>query len=126
MPKLVDENIIREGVINRDRTIEIENAAAAVRAAVDENLDEFVRSELSDLAQGAVVEREHIPLGTERVVCRQRVAIDARRWTRDSRLLGRRAKPPNIEIRNVLFERRSSKQSLRKPACVSDKLAGFS
>src|SRR5258707_9635046 len=82
--ELVHENVICESVINRDRAIEIENSAAAIGAVVGENLDELVRRELSDFAQRAIVEREHVTLRTKRVVSRERVPIDAGRGTRNS------------------------------------------
>ena len=68
MSKLVNENVIRKRIVRRDRAVEVENAATAVRAIIDEYLDKLVRRKLCDSAQGAVIESQHVSLGSEGVV----------------------------------------------------------
>src|SRR6185295_16956205 len=101
----MNEHVIRERIVDCDRAVEIEDAPAAVRAAVRENLDEFVRRELRDIAKPLVVERENVSFGTESVVSRERIAIDSSRWARDSGLRSRRTQSPDIEIRSMFLER---------------------
>jgi len=56
MAKLVHKDVICESVIYRDRAVKIEDSTAAIGAVVGQNLDELVRSKLSDFSQRAVVE----------------------------------------------------------------------
>ena len=62
MTELMDEDVIRERIVDRDGAVQIEDAAPAVRAAVRENLDEFVRRKLRDIAKPLVIERENVAL----------------------------------------------------------------
>src|ERR1700674_5453301 len=105
MPKLVNEDVIRETVIGRHGAVEVENSAAAISAIVGEDFDEFVWSKLRNLAQRAIIESEHITFGAEGVVsCTQRrVAIGAGRRPGDAALGSRRAKRPHVEVLPVFF-----------------------
>ena len=124
MAKLVNENIIRETVVCGDRAVEVEDSAAAVGAIVCEYLDELVRRKLRDFPQRAIVKREHVTFGAERVVGRahRRVAINAGRRSGDSTLERRRTKRPDVEVLSVFFERRSREQNFGQTASVTLKL----
>src|SRR5689334_5701554 len=104
MTELMHKDIIGERVIDRYRAVQIEDAATAVRAAIRENLDEFVGRELRSLAQPLIIESENVPLRAERVVGRQRVTINSRRRPRNARLICRRTQPPDIEILAMFFK----------------------
>ena len=68
--ELVHEDVGRLGAVGRDRSVLPKDAAAAVGPRVRQNLDEFVRGERGGLAQGAVLERQHVAFGSECVVGR--------------------------------------------------------
>ena len=70
MTKLVHEDVVRESVVRRNRAVEIENSTATVSPIVYQNLDELVRRKLRHFSQRAVIESQHIPFGSERVVSR--------------------------------------------------------
>ena len=62
MSELVDENVICKSVVHSDCAVEIEDAAATIRAIVGENFDEFVRRKLRDFAERVIIEGENIAL----------------------------------------------------------------
>src|SRR5438445_808826 len=60
MPELVDEDVRRPDAVGRDGAVQPEDAAAAVRRAVHEDLHGVVRRVGRDVAERLVVEREHV------------------------------------------------------------------
>ena len=58
--ELVNEDVLGVGAVDRRGRLIVEDAAAAVGPLVDEDLDELVGRRRGSLAQGAVVEREHV------------------------------------------------------------------
>src|SRR6516164_5851303 len=100
MPQLVHEDVRGPERVGSDGAVEVENAAPAVGMAVGENLHRIVRSERGDIAKGAIVESQYIPLGSKGVVGRadRRAVMDAGRWSRDARFLGRGTQPPKIKV----------------------------
>src|SRR6185295_3255500 len=102
--ELMNEDVIRERIVDCNCAVQIEDAPAAVRAAVRENLDEFVRRELRDIPEPLVVERENVSFRSKSVIGRERIAIDSSRWPGDSGLRSRRTQSPDIEIRSMLLE----------------------
>src|SRR6266851_9570479 len=128
MPKLMNEDVVRETIIGGYGAVDVENSATAISSIVGEYLNEFIRSKLGDFAQRVIIEGEHITFGTKGVVsCAQRrVAIDAGRRPRDAALSSGRAKRPHIEIFPVFFEGRGCEQNVCQPAGVRFKLVRLS
>src|SRR5262249_19133097 len=108
--------------------VEIEDAAAAVSATVNDHFDELVRRELRSPAKRAIVERQHISFRSKRVVsgAERRVAIDTGRRSRDPRLRCRRTERPDVKAPAILFKRRSREEHVGKTARISFKLLRFS
>src|SRR6185295_5833287 len=125
MSELVHKNVICKSVVHRDGAVEIKDSAAAVRAAVGEYFDEFVRSKLCDLAQALIVERENVALRSKGIVRRDRVAIDSGGWSRDSGLQRGRTKPPDVKIGAMLFEGRGREEDSDQAARVGLELSEF-
>ena len=50
MAKLMHKNIISKGIVRSDRAVQIEDAASAIGAIVDEDFDKFVRRKLRHFA----------------------------------------------------------------------------
>ena len=98
--KLVNENIIREGIIRCDCTVEIKNAAPAVGTVVGQHFDKLVRRKRCGLAQGVIIKRQNVALRSKCVVgsAEWRVAVDAGGRSRNARLCSGRAQTPDVEI----------------------------
>ena len=65
MAELVDDDVRRPEAVGRHRRVLPEDPAAAVGAAVDDDHHDVVRRLRGEVAPGAVVEAEHVPLGAE-------------------------------------------------------------
>src|ERR1051325_2258901 len=125
MTELMYENIVRKSVIDCHRAVQVEDSAAAIGASVHENLDKFVRRKLRHFPKTLIVERKNVTLRSERIVGCERIAINTRRRPRDSGLRRGWTQTPDIEIRAMLFERRSRKQDCDQSSRVSLKLSEF-
>ncbi len=127
MTELVHEDVRRPDAVGRDGAVEAEDAAAAVGGAIRQNLDEFVRRVRRDVAEGLVLEGQHVALGIERVVggADRRLPVDMLRRSRDPRLRGRRTEAPDVDVGLPLLERRGRQQRGDQPACVALELGPF-
>src|SRR5262249_44441812 len=125
MSKLMHEYVVRECIVDGHRAVQVENATTAIGAAVHENFDEFVRSKLRYFAQPVVVESEDVTLGSKRIVGRNRIAINSCGRPRDSGLVRRRTKTPDIEVAAMLFERRGREQNRDQASGVGLKFSDF-
>src|SRR5215813_7862503 len=127
MTKFVHKYVVCKGVVSRHGTVQIEDAPAAIRAVVSENLNEFVRRKLGDPPHCAIVKTEHITFRAERIVGRtqRRVSISPGRWSRDAGFVAWWAKTPNIETLSELLKGGSREQNFRQATCILFKLLRF-
>ena len=115
--ELVNEHVRRECVVGGHRAVEAVDAAAAVGAIVDDDLDGVVRGVRGEAAKRLVVEGQHVALRAERIVgAAHRVgAVDAERGPRHAAVARRRHEAPDIEVTAPLLERRGRKQHVDEP-----------
>ena len=125
--EFMHEQVIGPVVVGCGRAELAEDAATAVGVVVDEDFDEFIRRILRQVAQGAVVRRQHITLAAENIVARaqRRRMVHARRWTRHARFLRRRGHGPHIEVIGPLAKWRHRKQVFGQFARRRFELAHF-
>ena len=95
--------------------------------AIRQNLDEFVRRVRRDVAEGLVLEGQHVALGIERVVggANRRLPVDVLRRSRDPRLRGRWTEAPDVDVGLPLLEGRRGQQRGDQPAGVALELGPF-
>src|ERR1700704_3952569 len=107
MPEFVHADVSRPHVVDGDGRILIENSAAAISLAVDQDLDELVGRKRGDITERPVLRSQHVSFTIERVVggAERRTTIDSTRWPRDPRFRCRRAKSPHVEIFPMLAKR---------------------
>ena len=88
MAEFVDENIRRPQAVGGDGAVEIEDAAASVGGAVDQDFDELVGREGGNVAEAAVLKRQDVALGAEGVVggAYRSATVNAGRWPRNAGL----------------------------------------
>ena len=100
MRKLVDEEVVGEIIVDRGGRIDVVQAAAAVCGGVGQHRDELVRRPRRDVAPGAILERQDVTLGTERVIrgTGRRASIYPGGGPRDAGLGGGRTDPPDVEV----------------------------
>jgi type IV secretory pathway VirB2 component (pilin) len=70
MTELMDENVGRPFVIGSDSCVEVENPAAAVGLAVDQDFDELIRCVRGGVAKRVIVGGEDVALAIESVIGR--------------------------------------------------------
>src|SRR6185436_19172921 len=120
MSELVDEDVRRPEAVRRHGAVLAENSAASIGSGVRQDLDELVGSEGGHVAERPVVEGQDVALAAERVVrgADPRAAMDAHGGPRNSRLLGRRADGPDVEISAPALERLDGKEKIRQASRV--------
>src|SRR6185312_16923878 len=98
--ELVDEDVRGPEAVGGHGAVEVEDAAAAVGVAVDEDLDELVRRIGGDVPEGAVVEGEDVALAAEGVIggADGRAAVLPGGGPGDAGLGGGRHQAPDVEV----------------------------
>ena len=86
MPELVDPDVKRPDIIDRDYAVKIENPSAAIRVPIHQNLHELVGSVGSNISQSAIFEGQDIAFRVESVIRRAQgiAAMNPARGTRDA------------------------------------------
>ncbi len=105
--ELVHEDIRRPRAVGGHRRIQVEDTAASISLPVRQDLDDVVRRLARQIAKRAVVERQDVALGPERVVGRanRRPPVHAGRRAGNTRRPGRRTQSPDVEVGLARLER---------------------
>src|SRR5258708_12837519 len=68
MSEFVDADVSSPSVVDCNGRVLIENSSAAISLAVDQDLDELIGRKRRNVAQVAVLHRQHIAFAVERVI----------------------------------------------------------
>ena len=120
VPEFMDEDANGGRKINADRGVEPKIASVPILLGVHHNPHHVIGGKRCHAANGTIIERQGVTLGAENIKLRteKRVAVDARRRMRHTRVRRRRADRPDVEILAALLEGRIGENTIGETAHI--------